>query len=206
MTSPIDHNISSPSGRDAGRRQKSHYADGSKRAGNGADPALVMKHKANSMTLNTSKPNAVWYVNSGASNHMTSHEEWFSYLEKPESRRVVETGDDTPHTIEHVGEVPLSHVGQKGKLMNVLHISTITKNLVSVGQIVDQGMQVRFMHLGCFIKNQGKVIAQGRREGRMFILDRNQTGTELFSKGQKVELDIDLWHKRFGHVNFPRLR
>ena len=158
------------------------------------------------MTLNTSKPNAVWYVNSGASNHMTSHEEWFSYLEKPESRRVVETGDDTPHTIEHVGEVPLSHVRQKGKLMNVLHISTITKNLVSVGQIVDQGMQVRFTHLGCFIEDEGKVIAQGRREGRMFILDRNQTGTELFSKGQKVELDIDLWHKRFGHVNFPRLR
>ena len=40
---------------------------------------------------------------------MTIHEEWFSYL-------VVETGDGSLHTIEHVGEVPLSHVGQKGKL------------------------------------------------------------------------------------------
>ena len=61
---------------------------------------------------------------------MTSHEEWFSYLEKLEKQGVVETGDDTPHTIEHVSEVPLSHVG---KLMNVLHVPTITKNLVSVG-------------------------------------------------------------------------
>ena len=68
---------------------------------------------------------------------MTSHEEWFSYLEKPEQPGMVETGDDTPHPIEHVGEVPLSLVKQKGKLMNLLHVPIITKNLVPVGQIVD---------------------------------------------------------------------
>ena len=82
------------------------------------------------MKKTTSESDEVWYVDSGASNHMTSHEEWFLYLEKPEQSGVVEKGDDTPHPIEHVGEVPLSHVGQKGKLMNVLHILTITKNLV----------------------------------------------------------------------------
>ena len=85
------------------------------------------------MAVNTSKLKEVWYIDSGASNHMTSHEKWFSYLEKPEQSEVVETGDDTPHTIEHVREVPLSRVGQKGKLMNMLHVQTITKNLVSVG-------------------------------------------------------------------------
>ena len=99
------------------------------------------------MKKTTPTSDEVWYVESGASNHMTSHKEWFSYLEKPEQPRVVEIGDDTLHPIVHVGEVPLNHVGQKGKLMNVLHIPTITKNLVSVGQIVDQGMQVRFTHL-----------------------------------------------------------
>ena len=62
------------------------------------------------MAVNTSKLNKVWYVDSEASNHMTSHEEWFSYLEKPEKQGVVKTGDNIPHTIEHVGEVPLSHV------------------------------------------------------------------------------------------------
>ena len=61
---------------------------------------------------------------------------------------VVATGDDTFDPIENVGEVPLSHVKQKGKLMNVLHVPTITKNLVSVGHIVDQGMQVRVFHRG----------------------------------------------------------
>ena len=94
------------------------------------------------MKKTTPKSDEVWYVSSGASNHMTSHEEWFSYLEKPEQPGVVEIGDDTPHPIEHVREVPLNLIGQKGNLMNVLHVPTITKNLVSVRQIFDQGMQV----------------------------------------------------------------
>ena len=118
------------------------------------------------MKKTTPKSDEVWYIDSGTSNHMTSHKEWFSYLEKPMQSGVVATGDDTLHPIENVGQVPLSHVWQKGKLMNVLHIPTITKNLVSVRQIVDQGMQVRFTHLGCFIEEEGRVIAQGRRDGR----------------------------------------
>ena len=137
----------------------------------------------NAMKKTTPTSDEVWYVESGASNHMTSHKEWFSYLEKPEQPRVVEIGDDTLHPIVHVGEVPLNHVGQKGKLMNVLHIPTITKNLVSVGQIVDQGMQVRFTYLRCFIKEEGKVIAQGYRDGRLFIPDTND---ENFKKSSRI--------------------
>ena len=79
----------------------------------------------------------MWYVDYEASNHMTSHKEWFSYLEKPKQPGVVATGDNTLHPIKNVGEFPLSHVGGKWKLMNVLHVPTITKNLVLVRQIVN---------------------------------------------------------------------
>ena len=80
----------------------------------------MMRHEANPMKQNIPKSDEVWYVDSVVSNHMTSHKEWFSYLEKPTQPGVVATGDDTPHPIANVGEVPLSHVGQKGKLLNVL--------------------------------------------------------------------------------------
>ena len=63
-----------------------------------------------------------------------------------------------------------------------------------------------FTHLGCFIEEEGQIIAQGRRDGKMFILDSSDAGTAMFAKGQKVELDIDLWHKRLGHVNYQRLQ
>ena len=61
---------------------------------------------------------------------MIRDDEWSSYLVKPERSGVVETQDDTLHLVEHVNEVPLSHIGQKGKLMNVLHVPTITKTFV----------------------------------------------------------------------------
>ena len=37
----------------------------------------------------------------------------------------------------------------------------------------------------------------------MFILKTNDVDTVMFAKGQKVESDINLWHKQFDNVNFP---
>ena len=119
--------------------------------------------------------------------------------------RYVKTGDDTIHPIEHIMNVPLSHVGKRSLMRNILHMPTITKNLVSVGQIVNQGMQFKFNHQGCFIEDKGHIIVRGRREGRMFILHINDVGVAMFVNGQNVESYIDLWHKRIGYINFPRL-
>ena len=75
---------------------------------------------------------------------------------------------------------------------------------MSFGQIIDQGMQAWFTHVCCFIEEESHIIAHGCRKGRMFILKMNDVGTEMFSKGQKVESDIDLWHKRIGFKSCNR--
>jgi hypothetical protein len=90
---------------------------------------------------------------------MMSHKEWFSYLETPKNLGVLSTGDDTPHPIANVVEVPLSHAGQKGKLMNVMHVPTSMQNLVTIEQIFDQGMEVQFTHLRAFIKEEDQINA-----------------------------------------------
>jgi len=44
----------------------------------------------------------------------------------------------------------------------------MTKKLVSIGQMVEQGLQVTFNPNGCFMedmKNQGKLIAKGEKNG-----------------------------------------
>ena len=71
---------------------------------------------------------------------------------------------------------------------------TITKNLVSVGQIVEQGMQVRFNNEGCFIEKDGRLIAKGPRDGRLFILDSNEVKSAMYAKGLETETSIELWH------------
>ena len=86
---------------------------------------------------------------------------------------------------------------KKTYLKNDMHVQTITKNLVSVGQIVDQGMQVRFHNEGCFNEKDGRLIAHGRREGRMFILESNKVRSAMFA----MSTDLKLWHNRIGPIN-----
>jgi hypothetical protein len=115
---------------------------------------------ANSMVGGVSYNN-VWYVDSRASNHMTSHRKWFKDTRDLKTPRFVKIGDDTTHPITQIGKVPLS-------LKDVFHVPTITKKLVSIGQMVEQGLQVTFNPNGCFVedvKNQGKLIAKGERNG-----------------------------------------
>ena len=65
-----------------------------------------MRHEAHSMSVlvstSASTSNNVWFVDSGTSNHMTSHEEWIKELRKPERPGYVETGDDTTHPIQDI--------------------------------------------------------------------------------------------------------
>ena len=50
----------------------------------------------------------IWYVDLGASNHMTYHQNWFSEMKEPRKLGYVETRDNTMHPIEHVENVPLT--------------------------------------------------------------------------------------------------
>jgi hypothetical protein len=76
---------------------------------------------------------------------MTSHGEWFRDAKDLKTPGFVETGDDNTHPITQISKVPLSmEYGQTKYLKDVLHVPTITKKLVSVGQMVEQGLQVTF--------------------------------------------------------------
>ena len=102
---------------------------------------FVMQHVMNTMIAENPTKDDVCYVDSSASNHMTSRGEWFRDMRKPEVLGFVQTGDDTAHPIAHVGDVPLNTQDGKSKyLADVLHVPNITKNLVSVGQMVEQGL------------------------------------------------------------------
>ena len=62
-------------------------------------------------------------------------------------------------------------------------------------------MQLHFNNGGCFIEKNGRLIARGRRQGQMFILDLDEVISSMFAKGLKVESNIELWHKRIHHIN-----
>ena len=75
-----------------------------------------MRHRANSMmafdSTSTSNSEHAWFVDSGASHHMTSHQEWFRDLRMPDQPGYIETVDNTPHPIRHIGGVPFRKEGK----------------------------------------------------------------------------------------------
>ena len=94
-----------------------------------------------------------WYVDSGASNHMTGHKEWFERLEKIERPGYVEMGDNTKHPIEHIGWILIFvNEGEVKYMDNVFHVPNIAKNVVIFDQMVEHGMKVKFNESGCFIE------------------------------------------------------
>jgi len=58
-------------------------------------------------------------VDFGASNHMTSHGEWFRDIKDLKTPRFVEIDDDTTHPITQIGKVPLSMQDGQTKYLKV---------------------------------------------------------------------------------------
>jgi hypothetical protein len=109
-----------------GKLQQDNYASTSNQ---GDEYLFFMQHMANSMIRGVSDNN-VWYVNSRASNHMTSHGEWFRDTRDLKTLRFVKIGDDITHLITQIGKVPLSmQDGQTKYLKYVFHVPTITKKI-----------------------------------------------------------------------------
>ena len=57
-------------------------------------------------------------------------------------------------------------------------------------------------------KNRCKLVTKGKHVGRMFTLDVNMPEVKdaMFAQGARAMADVDMWHKRIGHVNEQRLR
>jgi hypothetical protein len=77
--------------------------------------------------------------------------------------------------------------------------------------MIEQGLQVRFNPDGCYVedfKDKCRLVAKGKRVGKMFTLDVSTPEVEvaMFAQGARVVADMDIWHKRIGHVNEQRLK
>jgi hypothetical protein len=77
-----------------------------------------------------------WYLDSGATQHMTPHFEWFVSYTKNLTRDKVYLGDNSSHDIEGQGVVMITlDSGEARIIENVLHIPALKKSLISVSKV-----------------------------------------------------------------------
>eukprot|EP00253_Pinus_taeda_P029974 PITA_29974 len=147
----------------------------------------------------------IWYVDSGASSHMTGKKEFFDSLEESTYRSKIYLGDDSGYEIKGYGVIPVKlSNGKISHLKNVLYVPGIKKNLISVSMMTDQDMKVEFFKTHCVIKDcRNEIVATGMRVGRLYRLDAKSIPKRAMVAGRSIA--EQLWHQMFGHLNLQDL-
>eukprot|EP00253_Pinus_taeda_P006996 PITA_06996 len=101
---------------------------------------------------------SVWFLDSGASFHMTGDRDLFSDLEDNDLGVHIEMGDDGRYSV--TGIITISFEREFGKpfvLKEVMHVPGLKKNLISVVMLEDKGYDVVF--------NKGKAFLCSKTTG-----------------------------------------
>ncbi|OMO79651.1 hypothetical protein CCACVL1_13538 [Corchorus capsularis] len=114
-----------------------------------------------------------WYPNSGASNHLTADLSNMSIHSEYQGHDRVKVGNGTGLPIKHVGSSKLPSLNRPLYLNNVLHVPSITKNLISVSQFAsDNNVYFEFHSSHCFVKDlfSGQVLLKGVLDNGLYRL------------------------------------
>jgi hypothetical protein len=138
----------------------------------------------------------VWIIDSGATQHMTGNSMMVTDRTSLQTTKRVRLGDNNTYDAKEVGKVELDI----GTMHNVLVVPGLAKNLFSVSQASNQGLEVVFDFKGCkIIDPKGTTVARGFRDGNLYFLLCKLKTEHVHAT--KVEQDgIFLWHKRYGHL------
>ena len=85
-----------------------------------------------------------WFVDSGASNHMTGQSESLLNVQSYNGPQYIQIGNGSHLPINAVGDIGPS-------FQNVFVSPGLSANLISVGQLVDNNCNVSFSHGGCLV-------------------------------------------------------
>lgn len=118
-----------------------------------------------------SSPSSDWYLDTGASAHMTSNVALLDSSIPYTGSDCVIVGNGARLSITHVGSCTINN---SIVLRNVLVVPNITKNLLSVSKLsVDSEVEVLFTYVSFQIKSRisKDTLARGRRRHGLYVLD-----------------------------------
>ncbi|CAL1413972.1 unnamed protein product [Linum trigynum] len=174
-------------------------------------------------TLNgTGKIPSPWLIDSACYNHMT-HESHTLKNVSPVNNMELMVANGNKLQVNGMVDVEMKGM----TLRNTLHVPDLVPNLVSVGQLTEQGYTVSFAPTGCLVQDSktGRLIGRGSKQGRLFhleelhgksvspvirsTLNRSVRSPESSSSCSAISSTSnkswELWHARLGHPHSQRL-
>ena len=148
---------------------------------------------------------ALWYLDMGATNHMSGSHAVFSDLNRNVAG-TVHFGDGSVVKIEGRWTVLFScKNGENRQLNDVYFIPPLDTNLISVGQLDEEGHDVHIRHGVMRIRDkQRRLLARVRHSPTRVYTIRLDIARPICLATRRTN-EAWCWHQRFGHISFQAL-
>lgn len=158
--------------------------------------------------------NDFWVIDSGASDHMTNHREWFSSYEEFNSPINIKMGNGDGILAYGKGNIEIQTCVRNDwidcTLHDVLYVPMLKGNLFSVKVVAKKGVDFSIANNGkqCIFTRGNKVIATGSDSGNLYKINSrvllpkncnlsNKTGKSMTGNVRSLQV----WHERLCHQN-----
>ena len=150
--------------------------------------------------------NNVWYLDNGASNHMTGNRSYFTTLDETITGKV-KFGDDSRIDIKGKGSISfVLKNGERKTMSNVYFIPALRSNIISLGQATETGCEIRMKEdvLELYDRDSKLLIRSSRGRNRLYKVALDAESPSCL---QIITSDVSSkWHARLGHINFENMR
>jgi hypothetical protein len=150
---------------------------------------------------------APWYVDSGATDHLTSQMNKLNARESYQGTDKVHTANGAGMHISHIGQASVpTYTSAQLRLANILHVPSLTRDLLFVHKLtLDNNVFCEFHPFDIFVKDRDTrdVLLSGRCRCGLYELDPPSSVPQVFSC---VRTSSSQWHSRLGHPATPIVR
>lgn len=163
---------------------------------------------------NASQNSTPWFLDSAASDHVTNDLHHLNSYQPYSGPDQVTIGNGESLPIHHTGKGILPTPRHSFKLNKVLHVPTISSNLLSVQQLAkDNNCSIIFYHSSFASQDKAckAILHKGYHANGLYYftssphaLPLTPSTTAAFSTGSSPS--AELWHKRLGHPSFSKLQ